>query len=160
MEREITLRIVVERPPAGVDFSLQKGHRSNYETVLVQRSKTEDLHFEFSVQVQKGKSGLPNFLGPFVQGPPHARFVYLDIGTSAGQTNTPWSRRLKIPLNGISWNLIDQASNTSASSTSDSSKLSASLTLLEARVAGTGKDGGPSCGTVKPFEGWKPSRPT
>jgi hypothetical protein len=27
--------------------------------------------------------------------------------------------------------------------------------VLEARVPGTGKDGGPSCATVKPFEGWK-----
>lgn len=27
--------------------------------------------------------------------------------------------------------------------------------ILEARLPGTGKDSGPSCGTVKPFEGWK-----
>ncbi|MDP4263249.1 MAG: DUF5990 family protein [Bacteroidota bacterium] len=27
--------------------------------------------------------------------------------------------------------------------------------MLETNVAGTDKDGGPNCGTVKPFDGWK-----
>ena len=138
MEREISLRIVVERPPPGVYFGLQKGSGSNYETVQTVESKSADLQFEFDVRVREGKDGRPNFLGPFVQGPTHERFVYLDIGTYAGQTITPWSRRLKIPLRGITWELIY------------------SLATLEARVAGTGKDGGPSCATVKPFAGWKP----
>lgn len=142
MERELNLRIVVEAPPAGVYFGLQKGGGSNYETVQLVTSTTDDLQFEFSVRVREGKDGQPSFLGPFAQGPTHARFVYLDIGTCAGQTNTPWSRRLKVPLSGISWELIAQASKSSA---------------LEARVAGTGKDGGPNCATVKPFAGWKAS---
>ena len=30
-----------------------------------------------------------------------------------------------------------------------------SQAVLEARVPGTGKDGGPSCATVKPVDGWK-----
>ena len=144
MEREITLRIVVERPPSGVYFGLQKGSGSNYETVQTVESMSDDLQFEFNLRVRQGKDGHPNFLGPFVQGPPHERFVYLDIGTCAGQTNTPWSRRLKIPLRGITWELIAQTAKSS----------------LEARVVGTGKDGGPSCGTVKPFEGWQPGGST
>jgi len=146
MEREITLRIVVERPPSGVYFGLQKGSGSNYETVQTVESKSADLQFEFNARVRQGKDGRPNFLGPFVQGPAHERFVYLDIGTCAGQTNTPWTRRLKIPLRGITWELI--------------SPTTSSLATLEARVVGTGKDGGPSCGTVKPFEGWKPGGST
>jgi hypothetical protein len=141
MERELTLRIVLERPPASVDFGLQKGRGSGYETIQTQRSKTEDLRFEFTIRVCEGKDGMPNFLGPFVQGPPQNRFVYLDIGTYAGQTNTPWSRRLKIPLGGITWQLVDRAS--------------VSAQVLETRVQGTGTDGGPSCGTVKLFDGWK-----
>ena len=146
MEREITLRIVVERPPSGVYFGLQKGSGSNYETVQTVESKSADLQFEFNVRVREGRDGHPNFLGPFVQGPTHERFVYLDIGTCAGQTSTPWSRRLKIPLRGITWELISQTTKSSLT--------------LETRVAGTGKDGGPSCGTVKPFEGWKLSGST
>jgi hypothetical protein len=140
-QHQLNLRIVVERPPAGVDFGLQKGRGSDYETVQTQQSKKEDLRFEFHIEVKEGKDGLPNFLGPFVQGPTQERFVYLDIGTYAGQTGTPWSRRLKIPLHGITWKLIDQVSR--------------SPQVLEARVQGAGKDGSPSCGTVKPFAGWK-----
>ena len=85
---------------------------------------------------------MPNFLGSFVQGPPGQRFVYIDIGTCAGQTNTVWNRRLKIPLSGITWDLLNKLS-------------SDSQMILEARVPGTGKDGGPNCATVKPFDGWK-----
>ena len=144
MERELTLRIILEQPLPGVDFGLQKGSGNNYETVQTVTSKSDDLHFEFSVRVRPGKDGLPNFLGPFVQGPTQARFVYLDIGSCAGQTNTFWSRRLKIPLSGITSELIEQAS-----------KRSSSPAALETRVPGTGKDGGPTCGTVKPFAGWK-----
>jgi len=143
MERELTLRIILEKPPADVDFGLQKGRGSDYETVQKQRSKSKDLHFEFPIRVKDNrKEGTPGLLGPFVQGPAGGRFVYIDIGTYAGQTNTPWSRRLKIPLVGITWSVIDQLSANPES-------------ILETRVPGTGKDGGPSCATVKPFQGWK-----
>ena len=141
MERELNLRIIVEGPPAGVLYGLQKGSGNKYETVQTVTSNTGDLRFEFSVRVGQGKHGQPNFLGPFAQGPAAARFVYLDIGTYAGQANTPWSRRLKVPLSGITWELIEQA-------------LQPSTSFLEARVPGTAKDGGPSCATVKPVGGW------
>ena len=144
MEREITLRIVLEKPPAAVDFGVQEGHGNDYVTFQKQRSKDQNLKFEFVVRVKEGKDGQPNFLGPFSQGPANARFVYLDIGTYAGQKDTPWSRRLKIPLTGITWELIEKAA--------------ASLQPIEARVPGTGGDGGPTCGTVKRFDGWKLTR--
>lgn len=143
MERELTLRIVLEKPPAGVDFGLQKGRGGDYETIQIQRSEGKDLQFEFTVRVKVGgNNATPNFLGPMVQGPPGARFIYLDIGTYAGQTETGWSRRLKVPLSGITWSMIDR-------------RLANSASVLETRIHGTGKDGGPSCGTVKPFPGWE-----
>src|SRR6185503_20049269 len=109
MERELTLRIVLEKPPVDVDFGLQKGRGNDYETIQKQRSKAKDLYFEFTARVKAGRKGaMPTFLGPFVQGPPGARFVYLDIGTYAGQTDSCWSRRLKIPLSGITWAMIDR----------------------------------------------------
>jgi hypothetical protein len=137
MEQELKLLIVLETPPSGVYYSLQKGGGNNYETIQTQTSVGKDLKFEFNVRVGKQKNGQPNFLGPFTQGPADKRFVYLDIGTMAGQVNTPWTRRLKIPLYGITWELIDSGK------------------VLTARVPGTGKDGSPSCATVKPFNGWK-----
>ena len=139
MERELTLRIILMAPPGGIDFGLQKGRGSDYETIQTQRSAGADLQFEFAVRV-KSKGNDLNFLGPFAQGPPNGRFVYIDIGTYAGQSGTCWSRRLKIPLVGITTEMIDQAVSSGS--------------VLEARVPGTGKDGGPTCATVKPFSGW------
>jgi hypothetical protein len=124
---EVTLRILLQRPPAGVDFGLQKGRGSVYETVQKQRSSGKDLEFDFSVGLKTSRDGALDFGGPFVQGPSGERFVYLDIGTCAGQKNTHWSRRLKIPLSGITWEMVN-----------------ADAQLL-ALVPGTGTDGGPSC---------------
>ena len=92
-------------------------------------------------QAKASKPAAPDFRGPVVQGPVGQRFVYIDIGTYAGQTDTPWSRRLKIPLIGVTWDVIDRASATQM--------------VLETRVPGTARDGGPTCATVKPFGGWK-----
>jgi hypothetical protein len=139
MERELTLRIVLGRPPKGVDFGLQKGRGHDYETVQTQRSEGKDLEFQFNVGVKAatGKA-MPALTGPFVQGPAGERFVYIDIGTYAGQVDSGWARRLKIPLAGITMDMI------------------VAEHILETRVPGTGRDGGPSCATVKPFDGWKP----
>src|SRR4051794_9064173 len=107
MDEQITLSIILQQPPAGVDFGLQKGSGSNYESVQRQRSTSGDLHFEFTVTVKRSKDlSAPDFRGPFVQGPANGRFVYLGIGTFAGQTDSVWSRRLKIPLQGITFDLI------------------------------------------------------
>jgi len=144
MEQDLNFRIILERPPAGIDYGLQKGGGNDYEVTQKQRSKTGDLRFEFNARVKEGKDGLPVLLGPFVHGPPQERFVYLDIGTYAGQTNTPWSRRLKIPLRGITWDTVKQALRDAS--------------VLETHVAGTAKDGSPTCATVKPFAGWRVKR--
>ncbi len=140
MTQEIPLKIIIEHAPAGIDFGLQKGSGNTYETIQIQRSGDKNLEFEFTITVKTAKDGLPNFLGAFVQGPTNQRFVYIDIGASAGQ-HTHWSRRMKIPLIGIDWDTIRTLSTNSSS-------------LLVARVHGTGKDNGPTCGTVKPFAGW------
>ena len=148
MEQELNLRIVLEKPPANVDFGLQKGRGSDYETIQKQRSRAKDLLFEFTVGVKDSrKDALPTLLGPFAQGPPAQRFIYIDIGAYAGQTDTVWSRRLKIPLSGITWEVVDQA-------------LADPKSVLETRVPGTGKDGSPTCATVKPFAGWRLARST
>lgn len=82
------------------------------------------------------------FLGSYAQGPANDRFLYIDIGTFAGQKDCCWDRRLKIPLKGIYSQIVQHA-------------LSNPGCKIEAVVAGSGKGGGPNCGTVKPFSGWK-----
>ena len=143
-EAEVRLRIVLVAPPAGVDFGVQEGKGNDYTTIHKQRSKDADLTFEFTVTVKDNREdSLPNFLGPLAQGPTAGRFIYINIGKSAGQFDSCWDRRIKVPLGGITWDMIEKAST----------KL-----VLEAQLPGTGKDGGPSCATVKPAEGWKVCR--
>ena len=142
MEGEVRLRIVLVAPPAGVDFGIQEGKGSDYKTIQKQRSKDTDLAFGFTVTVKDNRDdGLPNFLGPLTQGPMTGRFIYIDIGKMAGQSDCRWERRIKAPLVGITWDMIEKAFR--------DPKL-----VLEARLPGTGRDGGPSCATVKPPEGW------
>jgi hypothetical protein len=144
VQHDLTFRVVLEKPPAGVDYGVQMGRGAEYETAQKQRSKGKDLVFEFTLGIRVSKPAAPDFRGPVVQGPLGQRFVYIDIGTYAGQTGTPWSRRLKIPLIGITWDDVDRAS--------------AAQRVLETRVPGTARDGGPACATVKPFAGWKLAR--
>ena len=107
MARELKLRIIVEGPPPGVDYALQKGRGSAYETEQRQRSEGRGLAFEFAPAIRDGVFDATAALaGPFVQGPRGQRFVYLDIGTYAGQTDSCWSRRLKIPISGITAKMI------------------------------------------------------
>lgn len=104
------LRIVLEKPLGGVEYGIQKGKGINYETIQKQVPSSGDLTFEINVDVKFDEKNNPVFIGPFAQGPRQERFIYVDIGTSAGQKNTHWSRRLKIPLSGITKNLIERAS--------------------------------------------------
>ncbi len=130
--RAIPLRIVVLAPPADIMFCLQRGHD---ELAQATRSSGADIAFDFTVDVGERSGGLINFLGPFVQGPPAGRFVYVNSGTSAGQTNSCWTRRAKIPLAGISREHVEQV-------------LESPDLLLEVQVRGRAGDGGPACATV------------
>lgn len=146
METELHLTLILEHPPAGVDFGLQEGKGNDYQTIQKQRSNGGDLRFECVVTVKDNREdGLPNFLGPLTQGPPTGRFIYIGIGKWAGQQNSAWERRIKVPLAGITWKMIEQVA------------ADAKLTL-EARLPGTAKDGGPSCATLRPVGGWQAAR--
>lgn len=138
---ELHFRILLNSPTPGVDFGLQQGQGNTYETIQKQRSATTDLAFTFSVEVKKNKEGQPDFRGPLVQGPVQERFVYIGIGTYAGQQGTEWSRRLKVPFRNLTWDSINKA-------------LADPQLIFEIHIPGTGKDGGPPSGTVKPFDGW------
>lgn len=139
---EITLRIILEKPTTGVVFGIQEGSGHDYVTIQKQKSQGEDLTFEVSVKLKSPTDESPVFLGLAAQGSPKERFVYIDIGRAAGQMDTLWSRRLKIPLKSITWELIHQLKAGHGS-------------VLEVQVPGVGKDGGPNCASVKLAEGWK-----
>lgn len=136
-ETDLPLRITVVNPPAGVVFALQRG-KSEIETPAM--ASGNDLSFDFSVRVGAREDGSPNFLGPFVQGPRGGRFVYVNSGTSAGQADSGWTRRAKIGLKEIGWDLVDRV-------------LAKPSCFLDAQIAGKAGDGGPACATVRLLAG-------
>lgn len=131
-DNELRLRITVVDPPKGVEFQLQRGR---HELEPAVRTSPASMTFELEVRVGTRPTGEPNFLGPYVQGPPNGRFVYINSGTYAGQLDSRWSRRAKVPLTAISWTLIERARKANS--------------LVETEIAGRGRDGGPRCASVR-----------
>jgi hypothetical protein len=146
MEQQMMCRIVLEAPPAGVDFALQEGHGSKFELVQKQRGKGTDLRFDVRLSIRDTANEIePDFRGAAVQGPRGQRFIYINSGVYAGQAGTQWARRLKVPLSGITREMVERL-------------LADPRSLLEARVPGSARDGGPNAATVKQFAGWKLAR--
>ena len=138
MDRELPLRITVLDPPPGVTFRLQRG-KGQDNLVPPTRVTDDRLEFDFTVRLSPDlKDGKPNLRGPFAQGSPADRFVYVNSGTLAGQAGSCWTRRAKVPLTGISSELIETLGESA---------------VLEARIVGTAKDGGPCCATVPLLDG-------
>lgn len=147
MDRELPLRITVLNPPSGTTFRLQRG-KGQDDLVPPTRIADGRLEFDFTVRLSPDlKDGKPNLRGPFAQGSPADRFVYVNSGTLAGQAGSCWTRRAKVPIWNISGELIE-------------SFLAEADGILEARIAGTAKDGGPCCATVPLLDGgWRVVRP-
>lgn len=139
MKAQLTLRIVVADPPSDVTFAVQRGRNDLIAPVKVSATS---LVFEFPISVADTVSQPPRITGEFTQGPPSGRFVYVNSGTLAGQTNSCWTRRAKVPLTSIGNALLQSA-------------LADGL-VLEARISGKAPDGGPACATVPLLAGWAP----
>jgi hypothetical protein len=137
---EIAMRIKVLDPPADTTMNVQRGRDELLAPVKV---SNKELVFDFSLSVDFS-SDEPNFLGKFAQGPKKARFVYVNSGTYAGQTDSCWSRRAKISLMGITAAQVREVLKNPGSG-------------LEIRFKGTGgRDGGPVCGSIRfNDDGWK-----
>lgn len=141
MDRDLPIRITVIEPPRGVTFAMQRGKD---ELLSPSNASAKSLVFDLSIRVSERKAGgAPNVLGPYAQGKPDDRFLYLNSGTLAGQKDTRWTRRAKIKTAGINWKLVEQTLATPGA-------------VLEAQVDGHAKDGGPCCATVPLANGgWK-----
>ena len=136
MKQEIRLRITVVSPLQGAAMMVQDGK----DKLLPPIQSSADAHvFEFLMTVDLS-SGSPNFLGRFAQGPKDARFVYVNSGSYAGVSHSCWSRRAKVSLMSITREQIEKAVEDNA--------------VIETAFPGVGKDGGPTCASVKGKE-WK-----
>ncbi len=108
------------------------------DTVFDPRIGT-DAPLSFDVPVRLTDDG--RFLGDFVRREgPERRFVYIRIGSMAGDHSAGWQRRAKIDIHDIPPALLDQARKGA---------------VLEAILPGRGKDGTPACATVRPTRAWQ-----
>lgn len=127
----MTLRLIIDDPVPGVRYSLQKD-----DLPFEPRTAGEGpLAFELPVTVHPDG----RLTGPFVRREgAERRFVYIRIGTSAGDHAAAWSRRAKIDIHDIP------------------KALRAPGARLEVHLPGRGKDGSPACATVRPVTAWRP----
>ena len=138
---ELRMRITVRRPPRDVALAVQRGRDELLEPA---KRSPGALVFDFLVNVSPAAVGKPPSLrGPYVHGPAGARFIYLNSGTRAGQADSPWNRRAKLPLVGITPAMIAAA-------------LRSPSARIETTVDGTASDDGPVVATLKAIE-WRVS---
>ncbi|WP_295173596.1 DUF5990 family protein [uncultured Brevundimonas sp.] len=130
----ITLRLTIADPVAGVAYSLQdKANRPVEPRIAAEGPVSIDAPVTLS---DDGR-----LTGSFVRREGATRrFVYVAIGTSAGQHASEWSRRAKIDVHDIPADLLAQARQGE---------------LLEVILPGRAKDGGPACATVRPIQAWR-----
>ena len=136
----VALRIIVVDPPPNILWALQLGQ----DDIVKPSSATKGrISFDFAVEVVDGTSkGSFRLRGPAVQGRPGERFVYLRIGTYAGQAGTDVARRAKIGLEGITLKLLNAVRAKRGR-------------VLEVQFAGTDSKGGAACATVPLLgKGW------
>ncbi len=138
---DLPLRIVVDHPVPGYVMALQKGATGKAE-LLPPTGGVSLLAFDFTVMVDGALlDGRPRLLGPCVQGPPPARFVYLCVA------RTPvlaWNGRVKVPLKDLDWAAIEALGPGER---------------LCAHYNGTGRGGLPALATVPLNQGWAAIKP-
>lgn len=131
MTDAVTLRLIIDDPVPGVRYSLQK------DDMPFEPRTAGDGPMAFEVPITLQPDG--RMTGPFVRREgPVRRFVYIRIGTSAGDHAAAWSRRAKIDIHDVPKALLVPDA------------------LLEVHLPGRGKDGSPACATVRPAVGWRP----
>jgi hypothetical protein len=132
MKQQIGIRIRVLDPLKGVAMNVQRG---KCELLPPVKKTASELVFEFNIDVDLS-SGSPNFLGGYAQGPKDARFIYVNSGTYAGDPGSAYGRRAKLSMMTVTKNQVDQV-------------LALRSGKLETSFPGVGRDGGPTCASVK-----------
>jgi hypothetical protein len=127
----VRLRVVVEGPLPGVRLAVQQGRDG---LLAPEAASGGEVAFAWDAPVTDGPDGL-RVRGPEIQGPPGGRFVYVNAGVRAGDLGSRYERRAKLPLATLAPALLARA-------------LAEPGAVLEARVAGSARDGGPLCATV------------
>ncbi len=131
MRHDIPVRVTVKQPLQGVVMKVQRGKDELLDPIV---KTPEELVFEFDLTVDLS-SNAPNFLGKYSHGPKDARFLYVNSGTYARQHPTQWGRRAKLSVMSVTRAQIDD--------------ILANQGILACEFDGIGRDGGPTCASVK-----------
>jgi hypothetical protein len=136
----IRARLIVRNPVPGVTLRVQRGRDA---LVPPAAAAADAVTFELAVEAAVGADGRVTLRGREVQGPPAGRFVYVNAGTYAGQADSPFGRRAKVPLGTLGADLIAAA-------------LAEPGALVVAEIDGRSRDGGPAAATVPLLgTGWR-----
>ena len=131
MAATVTLRLIIDDPVPGVRYSLQK------DDMPFEPRTAGDGPLAFELPVTLHPDG--RMTGPFVRREgPQRRFVYIRIGTSAGDHASAWSRRAKVDIHTIPAALLVPGAR------------------LEVHLPGRARDGSPACATLRPIKEWRP----
>jgi Family of unknown function (DUF5990) len=135
------LRFTVLKPPPEMRWALQLGRQ---EGLAPRAHSAGKVVFDVQVKVVRAPGSKAFRLrGPAVQDRPGGRFVYLSTGSYAGDATRRDGRRAKVSLEDLTASRIAAATTRGA--------------VLEAQIAGTGRDGGAACASVKLLgAGWTP----
>lgn len=129
MTEGLTLRLTIPDPVAGLHYCLQ-----DPKNVPVDIRLSTEAPLSFDVPVILRPDG--RLSGPFVRREGKVRrFVYIAIAGQLGPLAV--SRRAKIDVHDIPAELLRPGA------------------VLEAILPGRGKDGTPTCATVRPLEPWR-----
>jgi hypothetical protein len=120
-------------PEAGdVHVGVQRGR----EAIDLVPGDAADAVFELSVGLAPARDGRPDFRGPYAQGRPGERFLYLSWGRVSPGGGFEMFRRAKLWLDAIEPALLERALATGAA--------------VEGRLPLTDRSGGPLCSSVRP----------
>jgi hypothetical protein len=134
-EMPVTLRLSIVQPPPGVRWAVQLGRDGLLPPI---HAAHDVLVFEVPLTVGPNQRGTVQLRGTAIQGPPAARFVYVNSGRRAAEPFSRWDRRAKVSLATIDLAAL-QAVN--------------GPVLVEGAIHGMARDGGPACASVALIDG-------
>lgn len=134
-EMAVTLRLSVVRPPPGVRWAVQLGRNELLPPIHVTH---DQLVFEVPLTFGANLRGTVRLRGAAIQGPPAARFVYVNSGKRAAEPWSCWDRRAKVSLATIDLVALQAV---------------AGAAVVEGAIHGTARDGGPVCASVPLING-------
>lgn len=137
-DQQITIQLnCIDLP--GVEFdgktAVRLGIQKGKEVVEDVPGNARSVTFKCPFRVEKNAdTGKPNLLGPYAQGTPQERFIYLCWGERKGHG---WDgfRRAKVHLKDLEWKPVEKALSSGKP--------------IKAVIKMTDKKGGPLCASVK-----------